>query len=146
MSISFSYFQKTVAWENLDVLKEVRIKATLSGGKGGQNVNKVSTKIELYWSPNESKILEEEVKQILLTKLANKISQEGELRIVCEEERSQLKNKEKAIAKFYALLCSCFIVQKKRRATRPTRSSITKRLDGKSKQKDVKAKRKKPDF
>jgi len=141
-----SSFQKPDTWENLGILKELRIKASLSGGKGGQNVNKVSTKIELYWSPNESKIIEEDIKQILLTKLAAKLSQEGELRIVCEEERSQLKNKEKAIAKFYALLCTCFKVQKKRKATRPTKSSITQRLEGKSKQKEIKSNRKKPDF
>ncbi len=146
MFTPLSAFQKTDTWENLGILKEVRFKASLSGGKGGQNVNKVSTKIELYWSPSESKILEEDIKQILLTKLATKLSQEGELRIVCEEERSQLKNKEKAIAKFYALLCTCFKVQKKRKATRPTKSSVVKRLESKSKQKDIKSNRRKPDF
>jgi ribosome-associated protein len=146
MPTPLSAFQKTNTWENLGILKELRFKASLSGGKGGQHVNKVSTKIELYWSPSESKILEEEVKQILLTKLAPKLSQEGELRIVCEEERSQLKNKEKAIAKFYALLCACFKVQKKRKATKPTKSSVTKRLESKSKQKDIKSTRRKPDF
>lgn len=146
MSTLFSTYQKRDTWEALGILKEVRFKASLSGGKGGQNVNKVSTKIELYWSPGESKLLEEEVKAILLTKLAAKLSQEGELRIVCEEERSQLKNKEKAIAKFYALLCACFKVQKKRKATRPTKSSVVKRLESKSKQKDIKSNRRKPDF
>jgi ribosome-associated protein len=146
MSIRLSLFQKADTWENLGIVKELRIKASLSGGAGGQNVNKVSTKIELYWTPNESRLIDEDIKQLLITKLASKLSQEGELRIVCEEERSQLKNKEKAIAKFYSLLCSCFKVQKKRKATRPTKSSITKRLDGKSKQKNIKANRKKPDF
>jgi ribosome-associated protein len=146
MPTPLSAFQKTDTWETLGILKELRIKASLSGGKGGQNVNKVSTKIELYWSPSESKILEEEVKKILLTKLATKLSQEGELRIVCEEERSQIKNKEKALTKFYALLCACFKIQKKRKATRPTKSSVTKRLESKSKQKDIKSQRRKPDF
>ena len=147
MSLSqLSSYQKIDTWENLSVLKEVRFKASLSGGKGGQNVNKVSTKIELYWIPSESKVLEEDVKQILLTKLASKLSQEGELRVVCEEDRSQLKNKEKAIEKFYKLLTACFKVQKKRTATKPTRSSVTKRLDGKSKQKTIKANRRKPEL
>ena len=144
--VTLSSYQKTDTWENLGVLKEVRFKASLSGGKGGQNVNKVSTKIELYWSPAASYILEEDVKQILLTKLANKLSNEGELRIVCEEERSQLKNKEKAIKKFYKLITACFKVQKKRKATKPTKSSVTKRLDGKSKQKTIKANRRKPEL
>jgi ribosome-associated protein len=147
MSLSqLSSYQKTDTWENLGVLKEVRFKASLSGGKGGQNVNKVSTKIELYWIPSESKLVEEDVKQILLTKLASKLSQEGELRVVCEEDRSQLKNKEKAIEKFHKLLTACFKVQKKRTATKPTRSSVRKRLDGKSKQKTIKANRRKPEL
>ncbi len=147
MSLSrLSAYQKIDTWENLGILREVRFKASLSGGKGGQNVNKVSTKIELYWIPSESKLIEEEVKLILLTKLANKLSQEGELRVVCEEERSQLKNKEIAIEKFYKLITACFKVQKKRTATKPTRSSVTKRLDGKSKQKTIKANRKKPEL
>lgn len=144
--LSLSSYQKSDTWENLGILKEVRFKASLSGGKGGQNVNKVSTKIELYWTPAESKLIEEEVKQILLTKLAGKLSQEGELRIVCEEERSQLKNKEKAVEKFYKLITACFKVQKKRKATKPTKSSVTKRLEGKSKQKTIKANRRKPEL
>lgn len=143
---SLSSYQKTDTWENLGILKEVRFKASLSGGKGGQNVNKVSTKIELYWSPAASYLIEEEIKQILLTKLVNKLSNEGELRIVCEEERSQLKNKEIAIEKFYKLITACFKVQKKRKATKPTKSSVTKRLDGKSKQKTIKANRRKPEL
>lgn len=145
-SLSLSSFQKTETWETLGVLKEVRFKASLSGGKGGQNVNKVSTKIELYWTPSASKLIEEEVKEILIAKLASKLSQEGELRVVCEEERSQLKNKEKALEKFYKLITACFKIQKKRKATKPTRSSVTKRLDGKSKQKNIKANRRRPEL
>jgi ribosome-associated protein len=141
-----SSYQKSETWINLGILKEVRFKASLSGGKGGQHVNKVSTKIELYWSPVESKLIEEEVRTMLLTKLANKLSQEGELRMVCEEERSQLKNKEKVIKKFLKLLTACFKVQKKRKATKPTKSSVTKRLEGKSKQKIIKVNRRKPEL
>lgn len=146
MGIDYSTYQKPSIWEELDILKEVRFKASLSGGKGGQNVNKVSTKVELYWTPGESKLLDEEVKQVLMNKLSTKLSTEGELRIVCEEERSQLKNKEKAISKFYDLLSSCFKVQKKRKATKPNYTSVVKRLDSKSKHKDIKSNRKKPDF
>ncbi|MBC7486186.1 MAG: aminoacyl-tRNA hydrolase [Cytophagaceae bacterium] len=146
ISLPLSSYQKTETWENLSILKELRFKASLSGGKGGQNVNKVNTKIELYWTPAESKLIEEEVKQVLLTKLASKLSQEGELRIVCEEDRSQLKNKEKAMEKFYKLITACFKVQKKRKATKPTKSSVTKRLEGKSKQKTIKANRRKPEL
>jgi len=139
-----SDYQKTSTWETLGVLREVRFKASLSGGKGGQNVNKVSTKIELYWTPADSSLLDEEVKDKLLLKLGSKLSTEGELRVVCEEERSQLQNKQKAIDKFYKLLTACFKVQKKRKATRPTKASVTRRLEGKSKKKIIKANRGKP--
>jgi ribosome-associated protein len=137
-------YQKASTWESLGVLKEVRFKASVSGGKGGQHVNKVSTKIELYWTPAESTLLEEEIKNKIIAKLGGKLSQEGELRVVCEEERSQLQNKQKAIEKFYTLLMACFKVQKKRKATHPTKASVTRRLEGKSKKKIIKANRSNP--
>jgi ribosome-associated protein len=139
-------YQKISALEKIGILREVKFKASLSGGKGGQNVNKVSTKIELYWKPADSKILNEEIKNKILSKIGSKLNKEGELRIVCEENRSQLKNKQKAIEKFYKLLTNCFKEKKKRRSTKPTKSSVKKRLEGKSKQKNLKAGRKKPEF
>jgi len=141
-----SFYQNPSNWEALDILKEVRIKTSLSGGKGGQNVNKVNTKVELYWNPSQSEILDEEAKNKIALKLQSKLSKEGELRIVSEEARSQLKNKEKAISKFYSLLASCFKDKKKRKATKPTKASKEKRLEGKKKRKDTKAGRKKFDF
>ncbi|HXA01318.1 MAG TPA: peptide chain release factor-like protein, partial [Cytophagaceae bacterium] len=100
-------------WRNSQIIKEVKFKASLSGGKGGQNVNKVSTKVELYWTPASSGILSESQKAKVNTKLSNKLSNEGELRLVSEEERSQLRNKEKVSGKFYALLAGCFKEKKK---------------------------------
>lgn len=133
-------------WEESGIIKEARIQTALSGGKGGQNVNKVNTKVELYWNPSASQLLSEEEKIKILNKIGSKLSKEGEIRIVSEEERSQLKNKEKATEKFFKLLASCFIVQKKRKATKPTKTSKEKRLGDKKKRKDVKAGRKKFDY
>lgn len=142
----FAAYQNINIWEEMGLLREVKFKASLSGGKGGQNVNKVHTKVELYWKPFSSQVLEAEVKEKIISKLNSKLSSEGELRIVCEEERSQLKNKQKAIQKLYSLLSSCFKERKKRKATKPSKASVRKRLDEKSKQKKIKADRKKPDF
>lgn len=134
------------SWAESDILKEVRFKAALSGGKGGQNVNKVSTKIELYWTPSESYIVEEEARHKIISRLSSKLNKDGVLRIVSEEERSQLKNKQRAIDKFCAMLAGCFKERKKRKATKPTKASVKKRLEQKTKQKKLKADRKKPDF
>src|SRR5436190_23135259 len=95
-------------WRNSGIIKEVNFKASLSGGKGSQNVNKVNTKVELYWTPGNSFILSDDQKIRIISKLSSKLNNEGELRIVAEEERSQLKNKETAKEKFYKLIASCF--------------------------------------
>lgn len=133
-------------WRNSNIIKEVKFKASLSGGKGGQNVNKVSTKIELYWKPVESCVLTEDQKLKISSKLQNKLSQEGELRIVSEEERSQLRNKENAMDKFFNILASCFKEKKKRRPTRKTKGSNERRLGSKTRKKEIKSNRRKPDF
>jgi ribosome-associated protein len=133
-------------WKESGILQETRFQASLSGGKGGQNVNKVSTKAELYWSPEQSSVIPENIKEKLLTKLGSKLNKEGELRITCEESRSQLKNKSIAIEKLCDLLASCFKEKKARKASKPTKSSVVKRLDGKKIQKDIKDSRKKPDW
>src|SRR5262245_31025738 len=120
-------YDKTDFWENSGILREVKFKASLSGGKGGQHVNKVSTKVELYWKPVDSYILDEESKNKIISKIGSSLNKEGELRIVSEEARSQLQNKRKAIEKFYRLLTSCFKEKKKRKATKPTKASVKKR-------------------
>ena len=133
-------------WRDSNFIKEVKFKASLSGGKGGQNVNKVSTKVELYWTPATSAILSESQKTKVITKLSNKLSNEGELRLVSEEERSQLRNKEKVSEKFYSLLAGCFKEKKVRRPTKRSKGSNERRLGSKTKKKDVKQKRRKPDY
>ncbi len=123
------------------MLGEVRFKASLSGGKGGQHTNKVSTRVELYWTPGASEALEKEVKERIVVKLSKRLNGEGELRLVCDEERSQWMNKERVIEKFYALLASCFKEPKARRPSKPTKSSIADRLLGKKTRKEIKKRR-----
>jgi ribosome-associated protein len=138
MATSFSHLQQPAFWKTLDVLGEVRFKSSLSGGKGGQHTNKVSTKMELYWMPAASTVVEEEAKERIIRKLGKRLSNEGEIRLVCEEERSQILNKEKLIHKFYKLLASCFHEPKVRKPSKPTKSSIANRLVGKKARKEVK--------
>jgi ribosome-associated protein len=114
-----------------DLSEEFVFIASRSSGAGGQNVNKVSTKVELRFDVENSVLLSEEEKNMLKEKLANKISKEGILQIVSQAERSQLLNKERCIAKFYALLEKCFFKPKKRIAVKSTRAMREKRLEEK---------------
>jgi ribosome-associated protein len=113
---------------NRDFTNEFTFSASRSGGPGGQNVNKVSSKIELRFNVNESKLLSTEEKEIILAKLTNRINNEGELILVAQTERSQLANKEKVIEKFYYLINKALTINKKRKPTKPSRSSKEKRL------------------
>jgi ribosome-associated protein len=136
-------FHKPFTWKTIGIIQEVKFKASLSGGKGGQHVNKTSTKAELYWTPANSSLLDDESINKIISKLSKDLSNEGELRLVCEEERSQLKNKEKVTEKFYKLLASCFKIKKARKATKPSKASITRRLESKTKRKEIKKGRRK---
>jgi ribosome-associated protein len=124
-----------------DLERELSFQASRSGGAGGQNVNKVASKVELRFHVGGSQLLSDEEKALVQEKLANRINSEGFLQLVCQAERSQLQNKEQCIARFYELLRQAFTRQKKRKATKPTRSSVRKRLEGKRRQSDKKASR-----
>ncbi len=97
---------------------EVIIKTSRSGGKGGQNVNKVETKVALMWHPANSALLDEAEKERLLAKLANKLDSEGYLHISAQEKRSQLENKEIAFQKLADLVEKALIIQTPRKKTK----------------------------
>lgn len=124
-----------------DFEKELQFQASRSGGAGGQNVNKVATKVELRFDVQHSELLTEEEKAIIQEKLANRINNEGYLQVVCQTERTQLRNKETCIDRFYELLRQALTKQKKRTATKPSRASVRKRLEGKKHQGEKKSNR-----
>ena len=120
--------------------------ASRSSGPGGQNVNKVNTKIELRFKIPDSALLSDSEKEILMEKLKNRINSEGELIIVSQDERSQLKNKENAIIKFYQLLQNALTPPKKRKPTKPSMASRHRRLEAKKILSEKKQDRKPPEL
>lgn len=132
--------------ENLherDFSPEFIFSASRSSGPGGQNVNKVNSKVELRFRIKESQLLTEEEKELIGRKLENRINSEGELLIAVQTDRSQLKNKEAAVEKFYQLVIKALTPRKRRKSTQPTKASIEKRLEGKKQQSEKKELRKK---
>lgn len=116
--------------------------ASRSGGPGGQNVNKVSSKVELRFNLVLTSLFTESEKELLFRKLKNKINKEGELLIISQSERTQLLNKKTATEKFYILISKALTVPKYRRATKPTFASKLKRLDEKKSRSSIKKMRK----
>ena len=125
-----------------DFKDEFIFQATRSSGPGGQNVNKVSSKVELRFNYLNSAWLDEEEKALIAGKLANKINNLGEIVLTAQTDRSQLKNKEIVVEKFYSLLLKALTPQKKRHKTRPTKGSVEKRLESKRVRASIKASRK----
>ncbi len=128
------------------VLKEVKYNTSRSGGKGGQNVNKVETKVELVFNINGSMTIDEEVKAILYKKLYNKIDGESNIRITSQTERTQLGNKKKVIEKFVKMLDKALIKEKFRIKTVKSLSVKEKILVSKKKQSIKKKQRKLMDY
>lgn len=127
--------------KNGDFIPELQFQTARSSGPGGQNVNKVETKVQLKFDVNSSLILSEEEKLTLLQKASNKIDQEEFLRLSSQEKRSQIQNKELVIRKFYDLLRTAFHKKKIRKATKPSKGAIEDRLKSKKAQAEKKANR-----
>jgi ribosome-associated protein len=122
---------------------ELTFQASRSSGPGGQNVNKVNSKALLRFNVPKSEVLDDNEKDTLLRKLANKLDQEGNLLIQAQEKRSLLQNKEIAENKFYALLREAFQTKKVRKVSRPSKAQVEKRIKAKKIRSIVKETRKK---
>lgn len=132
---------------NVEIISsELNFKAVRSSGAGGQNVNKVSSKIVLIFDVATSQGLDENEKLLLHTKLKTKISQENLLILTCDEDRSQFKNKKIIIKRFFEMLEKALVLPKVRKATKISKSANEKRIQEKKKAGEIKAGRKKLDF
>ena len=129
-----------------DLSSEFVFQTSRSSGPGGQNVNKVSSRVELRFDVPNSALLDDAQKELLLRRLASKLTSNGVLLVASQEDRSQHRNKEIVVARFYELLQQALKPVKKRRATRPTRASVERRIQLKKKQGEKKTRRGKMDF
>ena len=123
--------------------KEITYKTSRSGGKGGQNVNKVSSKVELLFDINSSLLFTDEEKQLLNTKLQSRFNKDGYVQVICDEERSQYLNKEKAVERLIGLLGRALHQHKLRKTTKLCKKEKAARLNDKRLQGEKKDSRKK---
>lgn len=131
---------------NTDFSSEWKFTTSRSSGKGGQNVNKLSTKVELHFDYLNSSLLNDEQKSLITQKLSGFINKEGILKRVSQEDRSQFLNKQNTMEKFYVLLERAFKKKKKRIPTKRSRQSKLKRLKSKKIHSEKKKTRGRLDF
>ncbi len=125
-------------------LAELSFRASRSGGPGGQHVNTSSTRVELWWDAAASPSLTPTQRERVLAALGSRLTEDGKLRIVSSETRSQSRNRDAAVARFRTALAGALAVRKTRRPTRPTRASKERRLKGKRVRAARKAERRRP--
>lgn len=125
-----------------DFTRELSFKTSRSSGAGGQNVNKVETSVTVLWNVVESGFFNDYQKDLIQTKLKNRINADGVLFLTVSKSRTQLANKNKAVEKILDIVNHALIIPKKRLATKPSRNQKQKRLDTKKKLSDKKENRK----
>ena len=125
---------------------ELRISFARSGGPGGQNVNKVSSKVDLRWAPAASAVLTDVDREWLLKRLAIRLTSEGDLVVTSSRTRDQVRNREDALEKLAQTIRKALLRPKHRRRTRPSRAAIEQRLQEKKQRSRLKTKRKESDL
>lgn len=124
-------------------IAEISFKTSRSGGKGGQNVNKVESRVEAIWDFESSSLLSEEEKMVIRKKLKNRLNHKGHLSVTTDSKRSQLENKEVAVKLLHQLVKKSLEKQKLRIATKPTTASKKKHREQKAFKSEIKQLRKK---
>jgi ribosome-associated protein len=125
-------------------LTEFEFRASTGGGPGGQHVNRSATRIELWWNPTTSPSLTGTQRALVTERLAHRLDRSGRIRVVSGSRRSQLMNREAALARLAELIASALRVAPKRRKTRPTKASVERRLVNKRRRSTQKQNRGRP--
>ncbi|MBA9078405.1 MULTISPECIES: alternative ribosome rescue aminoacyl-tRNA hydrolase ArfB [Rufibacter] len=124
-----------------DLSSELTFQTSRSSGPGGQNVNKVASRVEVWFSIANSELLTPDQKALLLEKLGPRLNKDGFLHLASQESRSQLDNKEGVVQKLYETLAQALRRPKPRKRTKPSKAAIERRLQSKQKQGQKKANR-----
>jgi ribosome-associated protein len=123
------------------LMQELQFRTSRSSGPGGQHVNKTESRVELLWSPSLSRCLDEGQKALVSSRIGKRLNEEGILILASEKYRSQYRNKTDVTERFVDLVLASLVPEKKRRPTRPTRTSIEKRLRNKKIRGEIKRSR-----